>query len=407
MASDAAPGIGEHVRFYRRSQHKQQVAVAGLAQISVRYLREIERGLKTPSLPLLYRLAVILSVPPAALLGDHAVEVDNPAHPAMAAIRRALMGLDRPEPAEAPPDLVGLRRHVDAARTAWLTSPARYSEAGRRLPDLILGVDRATHTFSAAGEASARREAHRLAAEVYFLCRAFFGSAARLNLNLAMLAADRAVRAAEYADDPLRIAISKWERGHALLSSGDLEATEDVVLGAARELRPHVDGGSPRFAAAYGALHLVAAISAVRRNDVWTARRWLRSEAQPAAERSGESNLFLTSFGPANVGLHEISIAAAAGEASEGLRLADTLDIGPLRSVGRRCTYFVELARCYDQRREDLAALVHLQRAEREAPEELRYSVFAHDLLRSLIRRARPSYLSEVRAFAERLGIYA
>jgi transcriptional regulator with XRE-family HTH domain len=47
MASSDIP-IGERVRFYRTAKKKKQVVVAGLAGITVEYLSQIERGLKTP-----------------------------------------------------------------------------------------------------------------------------------------------------------------------------------------------------------------------------------------------------------------------------------------------------------------------------------------------------------------------
>jgi transcriptional regulator with XRE-family HTH domain len=404
MAPDIPIGIGQRLRFYREGQRRSQVAVAGLAGIAVRYLREIEQGRKTPSVPLLYRLADILTVPVSAVLGEPALEPDSPTHPAMTAMKQALMGLS--PAATRPPTLVELRRRVDDAERTWLTSPARYSDTGLLLPQLVQDADRLSRTFTAAGEVEQRREAHRLAAETYFLTRTWFGSAARLDIEQALLAGDCAVRAAEYADDPLWIAVAKWERGHALLSAGHTEASEAVVLEAAgdiRELARTSDDG--RYAAAYGALHLVAAISAGRRGDPWTGRSWIRHDAEPAARRSGESHLFLTSFGPANVGLHSISLETAAGQARDALRLGDAFDPSPLRSVGRRCTYHVELARCYDQQREDLAALYHLQMARREAPEELRYSLFARDLVRSLTKRARPLHRTEIRRFAQQMGV--
>jgi hypothetical protein len=37
----------------------------------------------------------------------------------------------------------------------------------------------------------------------------------------------------------------------------------------------------------------------------------------------------------------------------------------------------LELARCYDQRREDPAVLLHLLNAEREAPEDMRFNLLA------------------------------
>ena len=152
---------------------------------------------------------------------------------------------------------------------------------------------------------------------------------------------------------------------------------------------------------------LVAAIAAVRMGNSWIARDRLREKARPVAERTGEGNVYWTAFGPTNVGLHEISLEMEAGEAAEALRLADRVDPSRSPSIERRVTFLLELARCYDQRREDPAILLHLLSAEREAPEDLRFNVIARELVRGLVKRARPSYAAEARGLATRIGLLA
>jgi hypothetical protein len=65
------------------------------------------------------------------------------------------------------------------------------------------------------------------------------------------------------------------------------------------------------------------------------------------------------------------------------------------------------MARCYDQRRDDAAVLLHLLEAEREAPEDLRYNTLARELVRGLAKRARPSLSAQVRRLAERMKLFA
>jgi hypothetical protein len=219
--------------------------------------------------------------------------------------------------------------------------------------------------------------------------------------------ADRAARAAEAAGDPLRMAAAKWNLGHVLLADNQPEAAEDVTIRAAEELEPRLAKADPRLTALYGALYLVAAMAAVRKGDAWTARAQLREKARPAADRAGEGNVCWTVFGPVNVGLHEVSLEMEAGEATEALRLADRIDATRSPSVERRVTFMLELARCYDQRREDPAVLLHLLNAEREAPEDMRFNLLARDLVRGLVKRARPSYAAEARDLAVRIGLVA
>jgi transcriptional regulator with XRE-family HTH domain len=90
--------IGERIRFYREAQHKKQAVVAGLAGITGDYLSQIERGLKTPSIALLHRIARILAVPTSALLGEPFSQPQEPGSPAIPAIHRALLAYGPPLP---------------------------------------------------------------------------------------------------------------------------------------------------------------------------------------------------------------------------------------------------------------------------------------------------------------------
>ncbi|HEX9362333.1 MAG TPA: helix-turn-helix transcriptional regulator [Candidatus Dormibacteraeota bacterium] len=395
--------IGERVRFFREAQHKKQTVVAGLAGITVDYLSQIERGLKTPTIPVLHAIARILSVPTSELLGEPPSESEGHGHSSTTAIHGALLGYQLREEGAELPSLGELRRRVDAAWKVWQSSPTRYTEAGELLPALVLDTEQAIRAHNGTGQAEDRREAFRVAADLYFLLRTFCKRIGRIDLSL--LAADRAMRAAESADDPLRIAAAKWNLGHVLLAEGEAQAAEEVAVKAADALEPHLDDSDTRFVAMYGALHLVAVAATVRRGDAWSARARLREKAEPAAERVGEGNVFWTVFGPTNVRLHAVSLEMEAGEATEALRLADGVDSSRSPSIERRLTFQLEVARCYEQRRDDPAVLLHLLGAEHEASEDLRYNVLARDLVRGLVKRARPSYAAEARGLAVRIGL--
>ena len=379
--------------------------MAGLAGITDDYLSQIERGLKTPTIALLHRIARILGVPTSALLGEPRLDSDELEPPAISAIHGALLAYGTPGTNTGPVALNDLRQRVGDAWVSWQSSPTRYTTTGPVLPDLIHHVEQATRLFDGWDEAEERREAFRLAADLYFLLRTFCKRVGRLDLSL--LVADRAARAAEAADDPLRMVAATWNLGHVLLADNQLDGAEDVTIRAAEELELHLADSDLRFHVMYGALQLVAAIAAVRKGNSWIARDRLREKARPVAERTGEGNVYWTAFGPTNVGLHEISLEMEAGEAAEALRLADRVDPSQSPSIERRVTFLLELARCYDQRREDPAVLLHLLSAEREAPEDLRFNVIARELVRGLVKRARPSYAAEARGLATRIGLLA
>lgn len=198
---------------------------------------------------------------------------------------------------------------------------------------MINDVETATKAARHAENPAQQREAYRIAADLYFLLRTFTKRIGRTDLSL--LAADRGLRAAEDADDPLRIAAARWNFGQVLLTIGEPEVAEEVTIKAAEELRTALDRDLGT-AALFGALWLVAAIAAARNGDTWTAREPLRLHAQPAAARSGQGNVLWTVFGPVNVSVHAVSIEMEAGEASEALRLADNIDVSACPSIERR-----------------------------------------------------------------------
>ncbi|HEY3732358.1 MAG TPA: helix-turn-helix transcriptional regulator [Streptosporangiaceae bacterium] len=397
--------VGERLRFYRQAKGKTQAVVAGLAGVTEDYLSQIERGLKTPTIALLHRFSKILGVRLSELLGESATEHDEAVLPVGKAVQRALMSYDWLPAALDSPDLSGLRARVDAAWGIWQGSQRRYSEASPVIPDLMADVQAAQRALAGSSEGELRREAARIAADLYFLLRTFAKRIGRTDLSL--LAADRAVLAADAADDPVRMAAAKWNLGHILLAQGEPDGAEEVVVKAIEALHREMPQGDQTAVAIEGALWLVSAVAAVRNGDPWKARDQLRDKAWPAARISGEANVMWTVFGPVNVGLHAVSVEMETGQASEALRLADELDPSGLPSLERRTTFALEVARCYEQRRDDPGVFLHLVNAEASGPEDLRYNTLARDLVQGLLKRARPTYAPQVRALAERIDLLA
>jgi hypothetical protein len=83
----------------------------------------------------------------------------------------------------------------------------------------------------------------------------------------------------------------------------------------------------------------------------------------------------------------------------------DEVDISGVPSRERKFTFTLELARCYDLRRDDAAVLVHLLGLEELSAEDVRRSAAAVDLVTRLLHRVRPTFRPQVADMAERLGI--
>ncbi|MGW4518899.1 helix-turn-helix domain-containing protein [Streptomyces sp. NPDC004393] len=394
--------IGARVRYYRRKNgNRSQAAVAGLCGITERYLSLIETGKRTPSPNLLARLAFELDVPVSALLADEPPPKSTTLLNTAPDIARALMGYGSVHTGSVAA-AAELRDRVEAAWRTWQTSEERFTDVEMLLPWLIGDVEQAVRFYSAGNELGERREVLRAAADLYGLLRSYCRRTGRL--DLALMVADRARRAAEDADDPIRLAAAHWNLGHCLLSQvgGSGEASE-IARVAIEQLREVPD--SDEKAAMQGALELVRVVADAQAQQWWRARERLLRRAAPIAKRTGEANVQWTVFGPTNIRLHALSIEMLAGESAEGLRLADEVDISRLPSRERRFTFTLELARCYDLRRDDAAVLVHLLDLEKLSPQDMARSSLAAEMVSGLLQRVRPTFRRQVVGLAERMGL--
>ncbi|WP_063735476.1 helix-turn-helix domain-containing protein [Streptomyces sp. RTd22] len=392
--------IGDRIRHYRGE--RRQDVVAGLAGISPDYLSQIERGLKIPSLPILHAIAQELGVPTAALLADSPAPSRVPPETTEPAIVQALMGYGPPRstPVAVP---AALRERVESAWRAWQSSPTRFTDMASVLPGLIAETERAARAHCSPDGTGARRDVLRVTADLYFLLRSYLRRTGRIDLS--MMAADRAVRAAEGADDPLRIAAAQWNMGHVLLAAREPDGAEQVALRAVEELSCAPMEEQERLAMS-GALQLVAVVAEARRREWSAARTRLRMHARPAARRVGEGNIMWTVFGPTNVDLHEVSIEMEAGDTNEALHVAEEVDTGGLPSMERSFTFNLEVARCHNLRREDAAVLLSLLELEDLAPEDLARTPLARELMLTVIRRGRAMHARQAEKLAERVGVF-
>ncbi|UJW30518.1 hypothetical protein L3Q67_35775 [Saccharothrix sp. AJ9571] len=190
-----------------------------------------------------------------------------------------------------------------------------------------------------------------------------------------------------------------------LLADKEAQGAEDVAVRAKNSLKELVARGDADAIALTGSLLLVAAIAAVRSGNAWTARDRLR-EAVPLAQHVGERNTCWTAFGPTNVAMYAVSVEVESGEAVEGLRLAERINHDRSPSIERRVAFLLDQAKGYKQRRDYASALLLLQTAEQEAPEDVRNRPAAHDLIREVVGNGRRTVSSEAVRLATRVGVF-
>lgn len=188
MDEQLARAIGERVRGRRTTERRKQAVVAGLTGITADYLYQIERGLKLPTIAVLWKLGEVLGVSVGELLGQEPATSGRPPHTvAGEAIYRALV---RPVTAAYPP-ITELRERLAQAWWAWQTSPQRYSQLVDQLPQLIVDTESAVQAHQAES-VTGLRHAKSCAVDLYSLVRTVTKRIGRFDLSL--LAADRAVR---------------------------------------------------------------------------------------------------------------------------------------------------------------------------------------------------------------------
>ncbi|MFC4115647.1 helix-turn-helix domain-containing protein [Nonomuraea zeae] len=388
---------GQMVRLQRERRGMSTTALATQSGCTPRHIELIEHGKRTPSLPLLREIAKVLGVRTAVLLGEAPRDSHEPSRPQISDIERALFTCRTSPPDIEPPDAEQLSERVAAARNAWFTSTRRYSVLMAALPSLVSDAENLALERTPA--------AYSVATDAYMLARGVLKHLQRV--DLAHMAADRAMRFAEESGDPLMIGWSYWNLGQSMLSDDMHQIAYDVARRGIEILEPHVGDGDERHIKALGALHLLAAISAARCGDDDEARETVRGPATQLAERveDGSGVYDLAFFGPTNVAIHMASIENDTGRPEAVLRIADDIDLRHTPSIERRTTHLGHVARACEDLGDDAASLLHLLRIERECPEELDHKLLLREMVRSLARRARPSWAPEARYLAERHGI--
>jgi hypothetical protein len=81
------------------------------------------------------------------------------------------------------------------------------------------------------------------------------------------------------------------------------------------------------------------------------------------------------------------------------------VDISRTPSLERKNSLLYKVAQCYECKGNDTAVFVHLKMAEGFCPEDFHHRQDVRNMVRTLLKRAKSSYASGVRAFAGRFGL--
>lgn len=403
--ADYAP-VGELIAVQRRRRGLSQVQLAGLIGRSESWLSQVERGVRRiDRISVLVQIADVLKVPVAELTaGAPIMQEPGEQHPAIDALRLTLSGQESlalmfqtgGSLGDDLPSLDELRAQVDSA---WqLAHTSNYDDLGLLLVELIPRL-----------EVTARRHRGPEGAAAFELLALAYQAATELlakvgEAGAAWVAADRAMSAAERAGVPILAAVSAFRLTHAFVNGRRLDQAQHVATRAVRVLEDHVEDGPPELVSVFGALHLMAAHIAARRNDADTARTHMGTARLAAQQLGQDRNDFHTEFGPTNVALQDVAIAVELGDAGEALRKAATIDVSAL-SPERRGRFLIAVARAYAQRRRTDDAVRSLREAEAVTPQQVQDHELVREMVRELLRAERRRSNPELRALAQRVGV--
>jgi transcriptional regulator with XRE-family HTH domain len=402
MADVAIEGpIGDRVRIYRGRRGLSQKELAGLIGRSESWLSQVERGVRSVDrFSVLVDIAQVLKTNVETLAGTRMQFAPNgdPQVDGIDAVSAALAKYPALITAHSSSreSLDNVERLCAEAHTRY--QAADYSATARILPRLIETVDQAVVEPHRDNDT---RRALMLQHQVYVVAAKLLTKTG--DGHLAWLAADRAAAAAARLGPPALKGLAAYQVTCALLKMDRIEQAERIAIGAAES----IDDDSPLGISAQGALFLIAAVIAGRRSDRKSATERLR-RAQYLADALGEdANHGFTAFGPTNVAMHQVSVAAELGDAATAIHYAEQIDTSnlPAGLTSRRAQVHLDAAWAYAQHMDDAAVVINLMEAERVAPQMLRYNIVAREILRELLKREPRSSTPGLRALATRAGV--
>lgn len=397
--------IGERVAWYRRRRGMPQEVLAGLVGRTADWLSKVENNrIELDRLSVIKILAGALDVQLGDLLAESSLLdwTSDSEGGTVPRLREALMDYKHMSPllaADQPdrlPDLEILRAEVGSAWSAY--QDAKYSRATRLIPDILADAQRAVRGY----EGDAQLQAQAL------LAMAYQGAAMVLTkigeADLAWIAADRGLAAAQESGNALVTGSLFRSVSHCLLSNGRLTAARDLVTDSASYLESGLADASPTYVSIYGTLFLVGAVAAARLDDRATVREFL-AEADKAAERLGQdANHMWTAFGPTNVAIHRISTAMELGDVQVAADQGPRVDSSTL-PLERRVRHTLEVARAYSAQNRTDDALALVLDAEELAPEQVHYHFISRHLVATWVRQQKGKPSHQLAGVAHRLRI--
>lgn len=374
---------GQRVAWHRVRRGMSQEVLAGLVGRTEDWLSKIENGRAVlDRISVIRALADVLGISVFDIIGKESDRIDRSRPRQYIEVKRVRSALTdytqlspllaAMEPEAAPPSLDVLRRDLVAVMGAYQRS--EYGRMLQSLPALLTQTQLATRQYPPEQQRCADRLA-ALAAQSAAMILTKLGET-----DLAWIAAQHGLAAAEHSEDPLVIGSLLRSVIHALQSQGRLDDANAMADRAITYLSRKLDHASPGLLSVYGTLLLPAAVAAAKARDRTTTRRYLDRAEKTAGALGGDANHLWTAFGPTNVQIHRVTTAMALGDVPVALDLIPGIDTSGLPTE-RAVRHSLEVVNAYWARNKIDEAIGELLIAEQRAPEQARTHMMSRQLV--------------------------
>lgn len=369
------------LRHYREQSGMTRATLASRVGRSEDWLKSLERRDRGASLAdsvrALLRTADILGVDLADLVGasDQSAMRTLPQHPLLPQVTDALTRrpIDLTEQTAVPIDELHSRT-VQAWR-AWHTQQRQRTAVAQVLPGLIrdIKVSVALHN------SQDPRQTFQMGVRVFALTHlylSFQGDRVPWALHTV---GEWVIGLGQASRDPCTLAAAAWTAAHVQRETGDFGTC--LAADAAGLLCP---GRSAEEMAMWGLMQVSMALSSGLAGKAGDALRYW-DRARGAGSTLGVTYIHpWLQFNAAMIDLMGVYVHVLLAHPGEALRLAERIDTDRIRSWSRRSFLHTVMARAHLMQRDPLRAALCLQRAQREAPEDVALNPLALQVLRDL-----------------------
>ncbi|WP_367140632.1 MULTISPECIES: helix-turn-helix domain-containing protein [Streptomyces] len=406
------PTIGENLARLRAQTGLTQQELSTKSGVSVAAIRVLERNGRTTALMgTLAKLARALDVRPQALLGQPQTLRQEEGHRAsVAALRRSVLALDEvpgvplavTADGESAPAVDELSHTVGVLWRQY--HHGEFSGLVAGLPGLLGGAKAAVREARGSGRRAASAElsrAYQVAAMV----------AVHLSQDdLARSALEKAMVAADKAEDQLLIAAGCNALSWVLLRQGEPGLAAQLAVGAAEELNPRMAASDYAALRMWGRLMLSAVTAASRQEDFDGAAELLASAKRCTKVVRTDRMDYVngghgSAFGPSKVSMVAVELAMAQGHPGEALRLAKK--VPPTRRLppATRGRHLLDVAQAQTWEARFTEAVATLTRVQAMAGEWMRYQVLARDTVQQIFDNKGRRRIDGLAPLAEHMSI--